>query len=258
MAIEPVRRSFAILEALSRRPHATIAALAGETGLPRPTVVRLLGTLVEVGYAVQVSRSLGYRLTDRVLTLAQGIRFIDHLVDIAAPHMQRFTQEHGWPLYLGSISHRAITIRHSTAPESPMAFEAAALNTRRSVLLSALGRVWLAFSGPQERRATLRDSETAALGARATAALDEMLARIRRDGWAFTARTRSRIHGMAVPIRNEGRMLGSLSMRFPHSAMSEDEAASRFGHRLVHVARTIASDVVAARDSSAAHSALAG
>ena len=38
---------------------------------------------------------------------------------------------------------------------------------------------------------------------------------------------------MAVPIRNEGRMLGSLSMRFPHSAMSEDEAARRFGPRLV-------------------------
>ena len=140
MAIEPVRRSFAILEALSRRPHATIAALASETALPRPTVVRLLGTLVDLGYATQVSRSLGYRLTDRVLALAQGIRFIDHLVDIAAPHMQRFTQEHGWPLYLGSISHRAITIRYSTAAESPMSFERTALQRRSPILSDALGR----------------------------------------------------------------------------------------------------------------------
>ncbi len=124
-----------------------------------------------------------------------------------------------------------------------MAFEAAGLNTRRSVLVSALGRVWLAFCGAEERRAILRESEPAALaGGRTTAALDQMLARIRRDGWAFTARTRSRIHGMAVPIRSEGRMLGSLSMRFPHSAMSEDEAASRFGPRLVQVAAGIAAD----------------
>jgi IclR family mhp operon transcriptional activator len=247
--IEPVRRSFAVLEALSRRRASTVSVLVTETGLPRPTVIRLLHTLSALGYAQRVSRVQGWRLTDRVLGLSESIRFVDHLVDAAMPHMSRFTSEHGWPLYLASLSSGAITIRHSTAPESPMAFEAAALNTRRSVLPSALGRVWLAFSSLEERQAILRDSEAAAnLGGRTAAALDAMLARIRRDGWAFTARTRSRIHGMAVPIRGEGRMLGSLSMRFPHSAMSEDEAARRFGHRLVQVARAIASDVVAARE----------
>ena len=101
--IEPIRRSFAILEGLSRRPHGTIAALAAETGLPRPTVVRLLKSLMELGYTTQVSRELGYRLTDKVLGLAQGIRFVDRLVDAAAPHMSRFTRRHGWPLYLGTI-----------------------------------------------------------------------------------------------------------------------------------------------------------
>ena len=79
-----------------------------------------------------------------------------YLVDAALPHMSRFTSEHGWPLYLATLSYGAITIRHSTAPESPMAFEAAALNTRRSVLTSALGRVWLAFCPPEERLAMLR------------------------------------------------------------------------------------------------------
>lgn len=249
--IEPVRRSFAVLEALSRRRTSSLSLLVGETGLPRPTVVRLLHTLTALGYAQRVSRDQGWRLTDRVLGLSESIRFVDHLVDAAMPHMSRFTADHGWPLYLATLSSGAITIRHSTAPESPMAFEAAALNTRRSVLVSALGRVWLAFSGPDERRAILRDSEAAAaLGGRTTAAFDEMLVRIRREGWAFTARTRSRIHGMAVPIRTGGRMLGSLSMRFPHSAMSESEAASRFGPRLSEVARDIAADVAATREPS--------
>jgi IclR family transcriptional regulator, mhp operon transcriptional activator len=104
--VEPVRRSFAILEALRRRPHGTILELTNETALPRPTVVRLLQTLIELGYVIRISRQLGYRLTDRVLGLARGIRFIDHLVDAAAPHMRRFTLQHGWPLHLGTISHR--------------------------------------------------------------------------------------------------------------------------------------------------------
>ena len=79
--IEPVARSFALLEALSRRPSGTISTLADETGLPPPTVVRLLKNLAELGYATRVSRDAGYRLTDKVLGLAQGIRFVDRLVD---------------------------------------------------------------------------------------------------------------------------------------------------------------------------------
>ena len=61
--IEPVRRSFALLEALSRRRASTLGALTAETGLPRPTVVRLLHTLIALGYAARVSREQGYRLT---------------------------------------------------------------------------------------------------------------------------------------------------------------------------------------------------
>lgn len=240
--IEPVRRSFAVLEALSRRRASTLSVLVDETALPRPTVVRLLHTLAALGYAQRISRQQGYRLTDRVLGLSGSIRFVDHLVDAALPHMSRFTSEHGWPLYLATLSYGAITIRHSTAPESPMSFEGAGLNTRRSVLQSALGRAWLAFCPADERRSVLRD--IGGLTARQEAALHTALERVRRAGHAFTAPPRPmRIHGMAVPIRNGERMLGSLSMRFPRSAMTEEEVAQRFGRRLAVLARAIANDV---------------
>ena len=236
--IEPIRRSFAILEALSRRPHGTIAALGKETGLPRPTVVRLLKSLVELGYATQVSREVGYRLTDKVLGLAQGIRFVDRLVDVAAPHMSRFTRRHGWPLYLGTISERAITIRHSTAAESPMSFERAALQKRSPILSSALGRAWLAFCSVEERRAVLRD-----LGQRQDAKLTAAFARVRSDGYAFTVLPRSgRLQGIGVAIRKGPRVMGCLSMRFIRSAMTEEEAGARYGAPLNALASAIAAD----------------
>ena len=244
--IEPVRRSFAVLEVLSRRRSTTLGMLTGETGLPRPTVVRLLHTLIALGYAARVSRAQGYRLTDRVLGLAESIRFVDHLVDAAIPHMRRFTEEHGWPLYLATISQGAIVIRHSTAPESPMAFEGAGLNLRRPVLISALGRAWLAFCSEEERRAIVRD--VGGVTRRQEAMLDVVLDRVRREGVAFTQPPRpTRLQGMAVAIRRGPRVLGSLSMRFPRSAMSEDQAAQRFGKRLAMVARGIASDVARPR-----------
>jgi IclR family transcriptional regulator, mhp operon transcriptional activator len=236
--IEPVRRSFAILEALSRRPHGTIAALAAEADLPRPTVVRLLQTLVALGYVTRVSRDVGYRLTDQVLGLAQGIRFIDHFVDAAAPHMQRFTQAHGWPLYLAAKSHRALIIRYSTAAESPMAFERLALQRHSPILSGAVGRAWLAFCSDEERRATLRD-----LGVRSDSRLTAALARIRRDGHAFAVTTRpGRLQGIAVPIRGRDRILGCMSMRFLRSTMTEAEAGSRFGPLLAKLAGAIADD----------------
>jgi IclR family mhp operon transcriptional activator len=71
---------------------------------------------------------------------------------------------------------------------------------------------------------------------------------VRVAGYAFTASARvSRIHGIAVPIRHRQRMLGSLSMRFPRSAMSEEQAAGRYARRLAILARAIANDVVRSR-----------
>jgi IclR family mhp operon transcriptional activator len=240
--IEPVRRSFAVLEALSRRRSATVSVLTGETGLPRPTVVRLLHTLIALGYAARVSREQGYRLTDRVLGLAESIRFVDHLVDAAIPHMRRFTEEHGWPLYLATLGDGAITIRHSTAPESPMAFEGAALNTPRPLLISALGRVILAYCSEEERRAALK--AMGGLPARQLAAVELAMTRIRSDGWAFTVPPRpTRLHGIAVPIRRGVRVLGSISMRFPRSAMTEEQVAQRFGKLLQTLARAITAEV---------------
>jgi len=242
--IEPIRRAFAVLEALNRRRATTLSLLAAETGLPRPTLVRLLQTLIELGYASRVSREAGYRLTDQVLSLAGGVRFIDHLVDASIAPMAGFTEEHGWPLYLATISSGGMAIRHSTAPDSPMAFEAAGYNRQSPLLYGALGRVWLAHASEEERRTALR-----AVGVRQTSALTAALERVRRDGYAFTRPPRpTRLHGFAVPILSGDRVLGSISMRFPRSAMGEDEVVLRFGKRLAAVARAIAADVVSAKD----------
>jgi DNA-binding IclR family transcriptional regulator len=110
------------------------------------------------------------------------------------------------------------------------------------MLISALGRVWLAFCPDEERCTILRD--IGGLTRRQEMALDEVLARVRREGVAFTQPPRpTRLHGMAVPIRRGGRVLGSLSMRFPRSAMTEEEVRQRFGKRLQTLARAIATDV---------------
>ena len=119
-----------------------------------------------------------------------------------------------------------------------MSFETAGYNRRSPMLIGALGRAWLAYCSEEERRTILRG-----IGARLSPALAALFERIRRDGFAFTQPPRpTRIHGIGVPILGKDRVLGSLSMRFPRSAMSEEVVGRRFGRRLTQVARAIAAD----------------
>jgi len=87
-AIEPVSRAFALLEALNAQPQTTVKQLHAALGLPKPTLVRLLGALAAAGYVEQVSRREGYRLTGRVTRLARGFRHRDRVVDAAIPRMR--------------------------------------------------------------------------------------------------------------------------------------------------------------------------
>lgn len=248
-SIEPVRRAFAVLEALNRRRTGTLGALVEATGLPKPTIARLLETLIALGYVSHVSRAQGYRVTDRVVLLSAGARFVHHVADIAVPEMRRFTRESGWPLYLGTVSGATVAIRYTTSPESPLSFEPTGYADRFPVLESAIGRAWLAFCPEDERRAILREIETGGGAGREAAreamseagALHAALAEIRAQGFAFTRSTRQdRLNGLAVPILGAGHVLGCLSMRFPKSAMSESEAARRYLAPLAAIAGRIA------------------
>ncbi len=170
--------------------------------------------------------------------MPKGFRLVDHLLEWGAPHMARFPRRYGWPLYLGTISDRAITIRHSTAVESPMSFERTALQRRSPILSSALGRAWLAFCSAEERRGVLRH-----LGVKPDAKLAAAFAKIRNDGYAFTILPRSgRLQGIGVAIRDGERVMGCLSMRFIRSAMGEVEAGKRYGGPLNALAEAIAAD----------------
>jgi len=244
-AIEPVARAFLLLEALNRHRTSTLTALAEATGLPKSTTARLLETLIALGYVTRVSRSIGYRITDRVLALAAGVRFIDHLVNAAVGPMSAFTAKTGWPVYLGTVTDALVFIRHSTAPETPMSFETVGYDLRFRIYESAVGLAYLAFCPPEERRSIIDAAEVSRDGTTLSAAqralLNRRLAIVRERGYAFTRSNRSRrVNGMAVPIVRGEHVLGALTLRYPKRAMTEEQVAQRYAVELTTLAREIA------------------
>lgn len=71
--IRSLARGVAVLEHLNMAEGATVAAIAQKARLPRPTVYRILDTLVEQGliYRSPSSHNL-YRLTGNVRALSDG------------------------------------------------------------------------------------------------------------------------------------------------------------------------------------------
>jgi IclR family transcriptional regulator, mhp operon transcriptional activator len=244
-SIEPVERAFAVLEALNRARTGTVASLSEATALPKSTTSRMLETLVALGYVTRVSRKIGYRITDRVLALAAGVRYVDRLVHAAAPEMGAFTARTGWPVYLGTISDAVVLIRHSTAAQSPMSFETVGYDRKFQIYESALGLAYLAFCSADERRTIIQSIQLAdgatMLSPQRLRSLDHELARIRERGYAFTRSPRPRrVNGLAVPIADGEQVLGALTLRYPNRAMTEDEAALRFARDLRELANRVA------------------
>jgi IclR family mhp operon transcriptional activator len=233
------------LEALNQRSPTKLAELAQATGLPKPTLSRLLETLIAAGYVARISRRDGYELRERVLRLSSGFRHTDAVVEAARPFLSALTAEHKWPVAIATLERDAMRVRLSTLQESPFAIDESFINRRIPMLVSALGRAYFAFCPPDEREtilALLRASARAAnRSARDAGFVRQLVASVRRQGYASTGPVPGDpARGLAVPVRAGARVLAAITLRYIGSALSEAEAVRRYHASLQQAAAGIA------------------
>ncbi|MGN6514911.1 MAG: DNA-binding transcriptional regulator [Rhizomicrobium sp.] len=249
-AVEPVLRTLNILEALNRHVPATLADISEATGLPKPTVFRLLGTLEEGGYVARLPRRAGYALRERALRLSSGFRYSDAIVEAARPFLQALTAEHKWPVAIATLERDAMRVRFSTGRESPFAIDENYVNRRVPMLLSALGRAYIAFCSEDERdkilellRASSRSTDRLARDPRALARL---LQSVRRAGFASTVELpQAPAQGMAVPVLQDGAAVAAITLRYLGRRLPDRDAAARY---LAPLRRAAAAIAAAAKD----------
>ena len=246
--VQPVLRSLNLLEALNAAGTATLARLHEETGLPKPTLVRLLDTMIAAGYVRRVSRMAGYTLTERVLRLSSGYRHGDLVVEAARPFLSALTAEHKWPMGLATLDKDAMLVRLSTRHESPFAMDPDWLNRRLAILVSALGRAYIAFCPEEERRVLLtllRHSKSKMNAvARDEKYVATMVEGIRKRGYATTAPVRGDpAMGLALPVMLGERVAACINMRYIGSAVREAEAVERYLPALQRTAAAIAASI---------------
>jgi IclR family transcriptional regulator, mhp operon transcriptional activator len=240
-------RGLALIEALNRRSVSSIEQLSSDTGLPKPTTVRVLHILASKGYAERLPHRRGYRLGERVVGLSSGYRSRDTVVIAARPLLATFTDQHKWPLTLATLDVDAMLVRASTLEDSPFStsVDRGRVGRRLPLLTSALGRVYLAFCPGGEREMVLRLLRSSPRS-RPTAQFDpeqfkSTLAEIVEQGYAMNPALKGEVaYGFAVPIRYQDDVLACLSMRYFGRTLSERQVARRYLTPLQDTAAQIA------------------
>ncbi len=246
-------RGLSVLHALNRQNFATAQEIARATDLPRSTVYRLLDTLMSAGYVRLGPRRETYALTILVRTLSDGFDDAAWVTQIASPLIAELGREIVWPTDIATFDRDAMVIRDTTHARSPLSMMRGVPGLRVPVLMSSLGRAYLAFCPDQERRMVLRhlasgDYEDSAL-ARDQAAVMRLLGQVRERGYGFrqggiVAKTGS----IAVPVNWHGRVFACLNMHYILSAMTEEQAAEQYLEPMRNIATRIESQLEAEPD----------
>lgn len=230
--VQSVVRATRILQELNRLPIATVDHLHKATALPKPTVVRLLETLIHQGLVS--SGQHGYSITAAVETLSAGYHGGPLLIEAGRDCCIELTKQHKWPASLAVLDSTgtSVTLLFSTIPDSPMAPWRPMLARKRSLLTTAMGRCYLAFCPDDERELLVRmlvsslasKSEAADI----EAAVKELARRARRQGYAERDPNAPPNSGttVAMPIRHDGRVLGMVGIGYYKSAVHDRDVAT--------------------------------
>jgi len=230
--IRSISRALAVLRAMNARMHSTLADLHRDTGLPKPTVYRILETLRAEGYAREVDARGSYQLTGKVRDLADGCSERLLIVDAAIPCMIGATRRVRWPLGLSTLDGDRMAVRYSTMPYSPLAYLPTTYGRRHPMTQSSVGLAYLAFCPEPERRFLLPGGAPAELHAilEATRARGYAVRQPSAPGDSATC---------AVPVADRGELLAVLSMTTFGSTMTP-----AFQDRHIPVLRQTAAEIL--------------
>lgn len=253
--IRSIARSIELLQALNKQAVSTVDVLHAHTRFPKSTIVRMLQTFETLGLVRHAPQHGAYFLTSGVRSLSSGYHSEPMVVEAAAPLMDAFTLQVGWPTALAVLEGHSMVVRYSTIPLSPLALKHSTINVRLSLASRAIGRAYLAFCAPAQQEALLEilaasndPEDQAAKGGR----FGSLLAEVREAGYALRdPLAMPASNTLAVPVFDRHGVAASLGLTFFASTMTPEQAVERYLAPLQEVAREIGSRLEGLQGSGA-------
>jgi IclR family mhp operon transcriptional activator len=232
-SIRAVERAIELLQALNRRPISTLHELHQDTGLPKPSLIRLLHTFEAKGLVTHSAVYGSYQLLGTVKSLSSGFHNEPLIVEIAEEMMIDFTRREGWPLALALFERDVMIVRASTIPYTSLSLFHSSMNMRHSLITRALGRAYLGHCAPNVQRIILEilkatgNEEDA--GAHDTEAVARMLEQVRAQGYALRdPKYNPPTSTFAVPVMHGERVGACIGLTWITAAMSSAKALEKY------------------------------
>ncbi|MFQ6547003.1 IclR family transcriptional regulator [Aestuariibius sp. 2305UL40-4] len=200
-------RGLRLLTALNDLETATISALVTETGLAKPTTIRLLKTLVAEGYAFHEPETQTYSVTAKVSSLSRALIGRNQVDEAIKAELDGLADTLKWPVEFMVPEGDSMVIRLSNRDRAPIRLRL--FERRRFPLLkSASGLAHLADLSPENRDAKLMRSGLSAADAKA---LQDEIEAVAAQGYAVRQfpelAANMRVLSVAVP-----HAIGALSL----------------------------------------------
>lgn len=187
--IRALSRGLEVLEHLGKKPKTSLNDLHLATKLPKATLLRILLTLEDHGW---VYRGLGdnhYRISTSSTRFETSNREENKLIEIATPILIELCNNVDWPSDLAIRQEGKMKIVDSTRRQSSLSINKDVVDFCPHMLWSALGRAYLSYCLPEERKEIIKSLKTS----------EERLDKVsQNDQWVKNLLNETRIRGYAT------------------------------------------------------------
>ncbi len=239
--VQSVERALDILEALNENGEMGLVELSQFTGLNVSTVHRLLGTLIERGYARQNPQTSKYSLGLKMLFFGKSLRDKYELRALAKPFLRELVDLSGETANLAIIDRdEAVFIEQVESPKMVKMFTQ--VGTRVPLYCTGVGKALMAYLRDEEidhyvrTRNLLAETENTITDAEA---LKAELHRIRKNGYSVDDQEYEEgVSCIAAPVFDgSGRVVGAISVSGPTGRFDLEQAVTCLAGDLKRVAR---------------------
>ena len=213
--VEALARGLTVIRSFGRdRSAMTLSDVARATNLPKPTVRRVLHTLVDLGYAETDGRQ--FHLAPAVLSLAAAYLGSDLVSTVLQPVCEKVTKITGEACFVGVLDGQEIVMIAHASTRFPIGL-ASHVGMRMSAFSTAAGRVLLGLLPDDELDARLKAARlkgNTKFTLTDKAKLRATIVRGRADGYCSTKQEAAiGFCAVAVPLRRvDGSAIGAISI----------------------------------------------
>lgn len=257
--VEALARGLEVIRSFDRlHIQQTISQISERTLLARPTVLRLLITLDELGYVrCQDNR---YSLTPKVVDLGMAYVSSLGLYGAAKPHMENLSKKVDQTVSLAELDGSDIV--YTGRVEVPKIVSVGVtVGSRLPSSSTALGRVLLAEIPDTELHDVLNTPSLSMYVPRKRLTADQIRPRlqtVREQGWAESDEDlQYGVQAIAAPLRGEdGRVIAAIGLATHTSEIDKEIVRERYLPLLLETARSIETDWSECRKLPTSESAL--